>query len=89
MACRVFRVVILGIMEDTQVDTLDIVNFYRSATSDPRHLDDGNDIRGRSPKFGIFVGVEASTTTESNNEYPHGEGKLIGDELQQGLSHRV
>jgi hypothetical protein len=57
MACRVFRVVILGIMEDTQMDTLDIANFYRSATSDPRHRDDGNDKRGRSPKFEIFVAV--------------------------------
>jgi hypothetical protein len=68
-------------MEDTQVDTLDIANFYRSATSDLRHRDDGNDRRGRSPKFEIFVAVEACTTTESNNEYPLGEGKLIGDEL--------
>ena len=57
MACRVFRVVILGIMEDTQMDTLDIANFYSSATSDQRHRDDGNDKRGHSPKFEIFVAV--------------------------------
>jgi hypothetical protein len=61
MACRVFRVVILGIIEDTQVDTLDVANFYRSATSDQRHRDDGYDKRGRSPKFEIFVAVEANT----------------------------
>jgi hypothetical protein len=35
MACRVFRIVILEVVEDTQMDTLDIVNFYRSNTSDP------------------------------------------------------
>jgi hypothetical protein len=68
---------------------LDIVNFYRSTTSDPRHRDDANDKRGRSPKFEIFVAVEASTATESNDKYPFGEGKLTGDELQQGLSYRV
>src|ERR1700733_3849133 len=49
MACHVFQVVILRIMEDIQVDTLDIMNFYCSATSDPRHRDDGNDKRGCSP----------------------------------------
>jgi hypothetical protein len=76
-------------MEDTQVDTLDITNFYRSATSDQRHHDDGYDKRHRSPKFEIFVAVEANTKTESNDEYPFGEGKLTEDELQQGLSHRV
>ncbi|KIM88397.1 hypothetical protein PILCRDRAFT_255837 [Piloderma croceum F 1598] len=68
MACRVFRIVIFGVMKDTQMDTLDIVNFYRSTTSDPRHRDDGNDQRGRSSKFEIFVAVEASTTMESNDE---------------------
>ena len=51
MACRVFRVVFLGVMEDTQIDT------SRSTTSDPRHRDDANDKRGRSPKFEIFVAV--------------------------------
>ena len=78
MACRVFRVVILGIMEDTQVDTLHIANFYRSATSDPRYHDDRNDKRGRSPKFKIFVAVQVNTATESNNEYLFEEGKLTG-----------
>ena len=43
MACRVFRIVILEVMEDTQMDTLDIMNFYCSTTSDPRHHDDKND----------------------------------------------
>jgi hypothetical protein len=40
------------------VDTLDSVTFYPSATLDPRHHDDGNDKRGRLPKFKIFVAVE-------------------------------
>ena len=56
MACRVFRIVILGIMEDTRVNTLGIGNFNRSATSDLLHHDDGNDERGRLPKFEMFVG---------------------------------
>jgi len=43
MACRVFRNIILEVMEDTQLDTLDIVNLYRSNTSDLRHHDDRND----------------------------------------------
>jgi len=43
MACRVFRVVFLGVrMKDTQVDTVDIVKFYRSTTSNPRHRDEAN-----------------------------------------------
>ena len=50
------------------MDTLDSVTFYPSATLDPRHHDDGNDKRGRSPKFKIFVAVE-NTATEFNDEY--------------------
>jgi hypothetical protein len=33
MACRVFRIVFLGVMKDTQINTSDIVNFYRSTSS--------------------------------------------------------
>jgi hypothetical protein len=39
--------------------------------------------RCRSPKFEIFVAVEASAPTESNDEYPFVEAELTGDELQQ------
>jgi hypothetical protein len=45
MACRVFRVVFLGVMEDTQEDT------SRSTTSNPHHCDVANYKRGRPPKF--------------------------------------
>jgi hypothetical protein len=83
MACRVFRVVFFGVMEDTQEYT------SRSTTSNPHHRNDANDKMGRSPKVAIFVAVEAGSTTESNGEYPFGERKLTGDDLQQDLSHRV
>ena len=85
MACRVFRVVIFRVTEDTQVYTVDSVTFYPSATLDPRHRDDGNDKRSRSPEFKIFVAVE-NTATQFKDGYP---GKLTGDELQQALSHDV
>jgi hypothetical protein len=48
MAYRVFRVVPLGITKDTQADTLDIVNFYRSSNSDLRH---GNENKGSSTRI--------------------------------------
>jgi len=79
MACRVFRVVFLGV---TQEDTL------RSIPSNPHHCDDANDHRFHLPKFETFVAM-GSTATKSNDEYPIGEGKLTGDELQRGLSRRV
>jgi hypothetical protein len=82
MACRVFRVVFLGVTKDTQEDT------SRSTTSNPHHRDDSNDNRPHPPKFETFVVME-STATEFNDEYPIGEGKLTGYELQQGLSHCV
>jgi hypothetical protein len=44
---------------------------------------------GRSPKFAIFVAVEGGTTAESNGEYPFGEEKLTGDDLQQDPFRRV
>jgi hypothetical protein len=88
MACRVFRIVFLGIMEGTQIDTSDTVSFYRSTTLDPRLRDDANDKRGRSPNFEISVAAEG-TATEFNDEYPFGEGKLTGDEQTRDLSHRV
>jgi hypothetical protein len=79
MACRVFRVVFLGV---TQEDTL------RSIPSNPHHRDDADDHRFHLPKFETFVAM-GSTATKSNDEYPIGEGKLTGDELQRGLSRRV
>jgi hypothetical protein len=42
----------------------------------------------RSPKFGIFAAME-NTATKFNREYPFGEGKLTGYDLEQGVSHRV
>ena len=83
MACRVFRVVFFGVTEDGQEDT------SRSTTSNPHHRNNANDKMDRSPKVAIFVAVEAGSTTESNGEYPFGERKLTGDDLQQDLSHRV
>ena len=72
MACRVFRVVFLGV---TQEDT------SRSSTSNPHHRDAANDKMDRSHKFEIFAAME-NTATKFNREYPFGEGKLTGDDLQ-------
>jgi hypothetical protein len=63
MACRVFRIVLLGVPKDIEADTLDIVNFYHSPDSDPHrhdHHNNGNEKRGCSPEFKNFVAVEAS-----------------------------
>jgi hypothetical protein len=67
MACRVFRVVFLGVMKDTQEDT------SRSTTSNPHHRDAANDKMDRSHKFEIFAAME-NTATKFNREYPFGGG---------------
>jgi hypothetical protein len=60
----------------------------RRTTSNPHHRNDTNDKMDRSHKFEIFAAME-NTATKFNREYPFGEGKLTGYDLEQGVSHRV
>ena len=39
MACRVFRAVVLGTIKDTQMNTVALVSFYRSAPDTGRNSD--------------------------------------------------
>ena len=85
MACRVFRAVLLGTIQDPQMNTAKLVSFYRS-TANAR---DNNHVKCSS-KLEINVAVETATAAESNGWYPLSERKLTGDDMQpEDASHLV
>jgi len=87
MACRVFRAVLLGTIQDPQMNTTKLVSFYRSTANarDNKHVKPSC-----SSKLEINVAVETATAAESNDWYPLSEKKLMGDDMQsEDASHLV
>jgi len=94
MACRVFRGVLLGLIEDPQLKTTRIRSFYRTANNNRRgHADDGDttkqDTSGRLSKLEINVAVEMDTKAESYEGDTFEARKLDGDYVRQDASHLV
>jgi len=87
MACRVFRAVLLGTIQDPQMNTAKLVSFYCSTANarDNKHVKPSC-----SSKLEINVAVETATAATSNGWYPLSERKLTGDDMQpEDASHLV
>jgi hypothetical protein len=95
MACRVFRMVLLGVPPDLQLNTTKIMSIYRSATQ--LHCDCDNKDTITTPRHkldalsetGINVVAEAGTMAGLGDRYRFGERKLAGDDVRQDVSRRV
>jgi hypothetical protein len=87
MACRVFRAVLLGIIKEPQLNTTQIVSFFRGVNNHQPGRDDDGDttIHGtadRSAKFGIGVAVETATKVDSYGGYSLEEIKVVGNNVR-------
>jgi len=86
MACRVFRAVLLGIINDPPINaaTVRITSFTRGTNSHPLESDDTT---GRSSKLRVDVAVEMDTRTDTDYGQTFWEQKSTG--VRQDSSQRV
>jgi hypothetical protein len=94
MACRVFRAVLLGIIKEPQMNTTQLVSFFRGVNDDTLDHDDDVDTArhaksGRSSKLEIAIAIETDTTSGPYDGYTFGERKQTGDGVQRDASHQV
>jgi hypothetical protein len=70
MACRVYRAVLLGLIEVREVNTIEITSALRAAAKNQRDVDDDLTTLETDPSSNIKIGV--AVETETKVESPNG-----------------